>query len=1589
MRPFYLFVLALIAALPAAHAQTTPDDLVRAHRDRAPRFIANRGQWDSTARYLVRLRGLDAWVTDEGIVYVMESSRSVENSLERDRRSAVHSPQSLVRGPRSAVHRPQTTVVGGSGAWLSSTLADRGPGSSDQGPASADRGPGSADQGPGTVDQRPAARVCMRFAGSSGRAVASASNQAPFFHNYYIGSDRSRWATGVPLYEEVSIEHLYDGIDARVLVDVGGLRYDLHVSPGADPSQVAIEFDGADDVRVDANGDLVVATASGEIRQQGLRAFQTIDGVEHPVDCGFARHADGRVGFALGDYDRSHPLVIDPLVWGTYFGASNEEMGPALAVDSVGNVYFTGLTYSPTYQTRDQNFDVTFNGAPDVVVTRLNVGGFNVGFSTFLGGVGVEWSPRIAIDDAGQPYVACVTGSNDFPTTPGAFDESRNGNALDAAVVKLGRGALFLIYSTILGGAGQDDDVDIVVDRGGVAYVSGWTASTDFPTTPGAYSTTYAGGGSDAFLTAVAADGASLLFSTFLGGSAADVASSVAIDSVGALFVAGYTESTNFPTTQGAMQTTLRGAQDAFIARLNPSGTTLIYSTFFGGSAHEGVAYVEVDGIGDVYIAGLTGSTDFPVTTEAFQRTFGSQYVARINSLGTAVHYSTFLGGPTDRVNATALGRAGFFCLTGTTSSRTFPTTADAESRALGGATDAYVTVVRPSGSTLAYSTYFGGAQNEQGHGIGLDRKGDLYIGGMTSSPNLPGLRNRHSGLNDFYIGKIARCFTVVDAGADRAICFGDSVRIGTPAARGIPPYTYLWTSQGKIAHHDSAEIRVQPTETTVYILTALDAIGCDAVDTVIVTVNTPPVSLAGDDRAICAGDPPVRIGAPALGNAPPFTYAWSPATGLDLPAVATPNARPDSTTTYMLVVTDANGCRAYDTVVVAVDTPPVIEPPVDYETCAGESVAIGVTASGAGPFTYEWSPATGLSDPTAASPDANPSATTQYRVTVTDTNGCASTSPPMTVTVGASLRTRIAVDGSLRLCPGASVTLDAGAYERFTWSNGMTTRTITVSDTGTYSVAIVSATGCSGISDTVRVVPALRADTTLAGPLTACVGTAPEYTGSRASGSSNAWRIAGTAGRIEVGQASATVRVRWDRPGVDTLFATITSADGCRDSAVLVVTIVDAIRPAINPGPTHELCAGETVTLDAGGPFGSYRWSTGETTRSIVVREAGEYWVDAGEGDCVGRSDTVVVSVRSIAAPEITALGTAICRGDTATLVASDGYAGYRWSSGATGQRVAITEAGRYRVTAIDADGCEGVSEEVEVIVHPDPAAPTITVHGDTLEASPAASYRWLRDGEEIAGAVEQRLTGVTAGRYGVEVTDANGCRSGAAIVVAMPERRFVRMDTASATVGVRFRLGFVATPRIGAAEGVDRYDVRLRIEPRDLFAHAVHAPSSSAGAIAPQLVARPDGSIDVTYAAAQAVAGDTLFTLELQGLSTAKPVTVVRIDSAAFGDGSDVAIAGHGLVLLDGCDVGQFAIGKRVRISDARVEGNSIVVTYRAPAGAHVVLALYDASGNVVATATGDGGEQRVVLPTSGAGVHVVEVRDREERVAVVVAR
>src|SRR6266568_3527378 len=425
----------------------------------------------------------------------------------------------------------------------------------------------------------------MSLVGAARKPVVSGLDEQPGKANYFIGKDRSKWRTNVPTYAKVHYQNVYPGIDLVYYGNQRQLEYDFVVALGADPKKIALRFQGAEKVEIDAQGELMLHTTGGDMHQHKPVIYQEIDGVRRDIDGGYVIKSGKRVGFQIAAYDTSRPLIIDPVVlsYSTFLGGSFEDEGSGIAVDAAGNAYVTGMTASINFPTTPGAFNTTNGQFPEAFVTKLDPAGSTLVYSTYLGGNGDDRGRGIAVDSQGNAYVTGATLSTDFPTTVGAFQTASRGSA-ESFVTKLDPTGSTLVYSTYLGGGGPDVGSGIAVDADGNAYVTGYTTSPTFPTTVGAFQFIF-GGGADVFVTTLNPAGSALVYSTFLGGHNTDMGKGIAVDALGNIYVTGTTNSVNFPTTAGAFQPIFGGGfnGDIFVTKLDPKALgplSLVYSTF-------------------------------------------------------------------------------------------------------------------------------------------------------------------------------------------------------------------------------------------------------------------------------------------------------------------------------------------------------------------------------------------------------------------------------------------------------------------------------------------------------------------------------------------------------------------------------------------------------------------------------------------------------------------------------------------------------------------------------------------------------------------------------------------------------------------------------------------------------------------------------------------------------------------------------------------------------------------------------------------------------------------------------------------------
>lgn len=667
--------------------------------------------------------------------------------------------------------------------------------------------------------------VKLDFVGANPNVRPIGQGQTEAIISYFRGS-QDQWHSDLPTYSRIVYRGLWPGIDLAYYGSVNQLKYEFIIQPGVDPAQIRLAYRGAD-VSLNAEGQLLVTTPIDGFADDAPVAYQEIDGqrvqvavaydlysglssarrgrmLAHPSLAGLeGREANGRghegnlYGFDIGSYDPTHPLVLDPtvLVYCGYIGGDRDDHGGAIAVDESGNAYITGKTDST-----EASFpvavgpDLTYNdlGGPfqsDAFVVKVNAAGTGLIYAGYIGGSGEDCGTDIALDGIGNAYVTGWTDSTEatFPVIGGP-DLTYNDRD-DAFVAKVNAAGTDLVYAGYIGGNDGDTSLGIAVDGAGNAYVTGRTYSTEatFPVAGGPDLTL--DGRYDAFVAKVTATGSSLIYAGYIGGDGEDYSRGIAVDGAGNAYVTGWTDSTEttFPVTGGPDLSYNGGDMDAFVVKINATGSGFVYAGFLGGDGGDEGWSISVDDAGNAYVAGYTYSTEatFPVTGE-LDPTFNGRYdafVAKVNVTGSGLVYAGYIGGDGDDFGwgGIAVDSAGNAYVGGRTSSTeaSFPVIGGPDLTYNGGDKDGFVAKVNATGSGLVYAGYIGGDGDDHGYDIAVDSLGNAYVTGYTDStedsfPVAGGPDLTYNGgdyYSDAFVAKVATAYLisgqVADGGSD------------------------------------------------------------------------------------------------------------------------------------------------------------------------------------------------------------------------------------------------------------------------------------------------------------------------------------------------------------------------------------------------------------------------------------------------------------------------------------------------------------------------------------------------------------------------------------------------------------------------------------------------------------------------------------------------------------------------------------------------------------------------------------------------------------------------------------------------------
>lgn len=1342
-------------------------------------FIENKGQWSKEIRYLVKLTGVNAWITDSGIIYDFYMIKSNNPSITSLKNSANDS----------------STVIGHV--------------------------------------------VKMEFEGSQDIPHLEPKDKQNSYLNYFIGNDPSKWASKVTIYHEVTIKELYKGIDCRFYVSEKGLRYDFILSPDADLSQIRMKFEGQDSLRINEKGDLVIRTSLGDIQQCNLFAYQVDNGIKKPIECNFKISEPNKISFQNGSYDKDKQLIIDPLLFTTYLSGGIDG-GIAIVSSSIGSPYLTGAVYTgATSIATPGAYQTSIRGSNrNCFVANLDASGTSLNFLTYIGGTRDDCPSDITLDSKGNIYITGFTTSDDYPTTVGVFKSNRSGS-VDAFVTKLNSSGSALINSTYFGETGETYAYGIAVDANDNPFITGFTNANSFPTTSGAYQTTKSITKA-CFITKFNSTFSGLIYSTFIAGTNGfSEGGNIKLDANNNAYIVGQTSSTNFPVLT-AYQPTLRGGVDCFVTKLNANGNSLVYSTYLGGSNSEESYNLVLDSDLNAYITGKTNSTNFPVSSGAYQTSLGGSsdcFVTKLNPSGFGIVYSTYLGGTQEDagmgIAATSDGKT---IVTGYTKSSNFPITGCPYKSSY---EDCFVTQLNTYGTSVEYSTCIGGTGIDIpsimsfGKGLAVTSTNNIYLTGYTTSRDLHTTIDAYqtkftgsSSATDCFVAKFTfpikpPSLFAVDTLKFKITCenrFLDSIYIKNvgDCDADITNATLSGSNQSDfvvvfptlfpvpVLSGDSTKILIAFTPSTVGDKNAiLNLTNNTSASPFIVKLFGRKDSIRVDLAGLNSDSVVFDLGSTCLNTNVEKNISIrnlsTIATSISIGDIAAPfelvgiqqntqlflNYNENKNITVRFQGSQNRG--AYTQTILVMDScrrkkylllKANIEPPVafagnDTTLCPGSSITIGDTAKyGTRPLTYEWSPTNFLDNPNIPKPTVTPSSPMQYVLKVTDRIGCVSTD---TIQINLDTPMLGVPFANVFTCLGTGVEITkkiTGGTPpyKYNWSpkTGLnkadTSNPIaTPNQTTKYTVTITDRYGCS-FSDSITVNVFPKTEVSVGDSIEICPNSLLQLSGTATGGVTPYKNIAWTP---KTGLDKSDVlnpNLYLTTSGRFKYILSVTDQMNCIFSDTLIVNVIPV--PSVKILGNTKICEGASTELKLTPTAKDYNylWSTGEKDTVIKVNSSGKYWVRVQNKTGCWGVDTVEVNYFPKPKPELKlSRSPELCKGASLNISLKDKYISQKWNNGDISDNITVSIPGYYFVTVTDTNGCTGYSDTVKVSLV-DSLNPKLEYSNNGIlcpggEITISAkydynSYLW-ESGEKTKSIIVSK-----PGFYKVFVTDAGGCQ-------------------------------------------------------------------------------------------------------------------------------------------------------------------------------------------------------------------------------------
>lgn len=1110
-----------------------------------------------------------------------------------------------------------------------------------------------------------------------------------YYFNYFLGKDRSKWKSQVYSYKKITYKNLYDGIDYVICENQGDLKSDYIVHVGYQPTTIQLEYEGIDDIKI-KDGKLVIKTSLAEVVENVPVAYQIIDGKKIPVECAYVLR-NNSVSFDVGIYNPGYDLVIDPVLYfSTYIGATADNFGCTATFDKSKNLYGGALVYSPgVYPTTLGAYDVTFNGAAtfrDIGITKFDSTGASLMYSTYLGGAnGTEVPHSLVVDAAGNLFVFGTTGSNDFPTTAGAFDQTFNGgtpvaaltqgldypSGTDIIITKFNALGTALIGSTFIGGNGNDginnsatlkynygDFIrgEIILDNVGNPIFCSTTTSTTYPVLGGIQPAL--AGGTDAIITKLNANLTALTWSTYYGGSLDDAGYGIQPDLIGNLIFTGGTMSSNIPTVTGCYDVTANGAADGFLAKINSGGSVLLAGTYVGTAEYDQSYLIQTDLSNDIYIYGQTEGS-YPQTAGIYNNGSSGQFIHKFNNALTVSDWSTRVGRNTGEVDISptaflvndcykificgwggTVNAPGLGALAPASSTTGLPITPGSFQTTTDGS-DFYLAIFSKDMASFEYGTFFGGNLSKEhvdGGTARFDKDGYVYqavCAGCGSNDDFPTTPGAWSATNNS-----ANCNLAVFKFNMETVVAHTTVSAASPVC--TIPYSYNFTNLSTLTDvfywdfGDGTNDTVSnPTHyfttpgTYTVMLVAIDTTVCGKHDTVYLSVFVPnPFILAPiPDTTLCLGQ---NINVDL--TLPGVSYVWSPTGDVSSPTASNVIITPSNTTTYSAIGTNTDGCIDTTSITINLLKPTTADFDIAFDSCFIPAT-MTFTNNSLGTDSYFWDFGDGFTS-TLQNPVHDYTSPGNFIITLItiDTNICGF-NDTMQMPVFIPTPLVITVTGASQICLGASSALQVTGGDQFTWtpSTGLdftnVSNPIASPTTNTnYNVVVVDTNGCSDTANfPITVIQPPVAD--FISVFTPCIIPNNVVFNNLSTNSSNfIWLLDG------VVVNGTDITHLFDSAGTYTItmIAVDTSVCGFNDTMSMTIFLPPPAQATATGGDT--ICIGESVNVSATGGSTFYwyppSYFNDNTLQNPVLTPpaTGDYFVVVT--DTNGCSDTASVPI-------------------------------------------------------------------------------------------------------------------------------------------------------------------------------------------------------------------------------------------------------------------------------------------------------------------------------------------------------------------------